>query len=212
MAFLTYSRNNLQIQTIPNIDVFVQLEQSGYSYRRFIKYRSPIIVDGHIYLYIFTDLTSRPLWQPQKDKLTNHFVSFYIILYVVLVSNSEIKTIFSALDPTRPRLLQCRLHLICRPGTVKCCRPSNIRSIGRLLMFRIGIKSLRFCCSCFQLLECMSDQIVLSLQVKVKAKDLRGKKKEELTKQLDELKTVSICITIGIFEEQKMRLYLNLTN
>lgn len=53
---------------------------------------------------------------------------------------------------------------------------------------------------------------MLSLQVKVKAKDLRGKKKEELTKQLDELKTVSICITIGIFEEQKMRLYLNLTN
>ena len=30
------------------------------------------------------------------------------------------------------------------------------------------------------------------LQVKVKAKDLRGKKKEELLKQLEELKTVSI--------------------
>ena len=32
------------------------------------------------------------------------------------------------------------------------------------------------------------------LQVKVKAKDLRGKKKEELTKQLEELKTVSLNI------------------
>ena len=31
----------------------------------------------------------------------------------------------------------------------------------------------------------------MSLQVKVKARDLRGKKKDELEKQLGELKTVS---------------------
>lgn len=33
--------------------------------------------------------------------------------------------------------------------------------------------------------------LCLVLQVKVKAKELRGKKKDELLKQLDELKTVS---------------------
>lgn len=35
------------------------------------------------------------------------------------------------------------------------------------------------------------NELCLVLQVKVKAKELRGKKKDELLKQLDELKTVS---------------------
>ena len=40
---------------------------------------------------------------------------------------------------------------------------------------------------------CWQGRLRVSLQVKVKARDLRGKKKDELEKQLGELKTVSGC-------------------
>ena len=67
-------------------------------------------------------------------------------------------------------------------------------------LFRINILEKQFYVSVFSNLFCMTR----FFQVKVKAKELRGKKKDELLKQLDELKTVSFEGFILIFQVFKI--------